>query len=337
MFFRAAKLLSINTFVFLVFYGLLELTFYFINIPHRKNGDLPPNPIAKMINGDLFSKKNSLPPWLPSKSWESMGIKYTIDQRHRRATPFAGREGEEKIKFVIFGCSYAYGVGVENDETIPFFLQETAKFARSYNYGIPGAGPNQNLYLLENHPELFSDVSGKTIGIYLYFSDHINRTALNFSHNMWSNLELPEYRIENHRLVGGEMLHISNPIKYYLYRLLQISEVSRYFLLVHDRSNRAQLTNWDENDTLLTSQVLKRLQDRFLEKYKNASFIVYSISSDPRETEIFRKNGINFFPRSAMRRELDKLSDGHLTASSNKIVANEILEILHSKLPTKID
>ena len=93
--------------------------------------------------------------------------------------------GEERIKFgeqynkrpiVVLGCSYAYGHGLERNETFPYLLSEITK-RPVFSYATCGSN------ILDNFTRLYDDLNsenGELIRnseyfIYVYMHDHITR------------------------------------------------------------------------------------------------------------------------------------------------------------------
>ena len=91
---------------------------------HRLQGALPPS--------KKFSQKDELLGYKPRpnarmaskmklKGREIYNVTYSTDAYSRRVTPV--RAVGQADKFILFfGCSFTFGAGVQNDETLPFFV-----------------------------------------------------------------------------------------------------------------------------------------------------------------------------------------------------------------------
>lgn len=80
----------------------------------------------------------------------------------------------------IFGCSFTYGWGVNDEESFPFQLQQRIPENQIINFGIPGQGIYQNLLALER--ELPKGRSPRTIVLaYADFHDERNVLSKNFA------------------------------------------------------------------------------------------------------------------------------------------------------------
>lgn len=101
-------------------------------------------------------------------------ITYNFDEHRLRVTP--GNPRGDTVLF--FGGSDVVGRGVEDDETLPYFLSQALGFRYNVrNFGYGGYGPHQMLYTLERGlpPEL---VSGRVRRVFFQTSKpHLSRSA----------------------------------------------------------------------------------------------------------------------------------------------------------------
>ena len=77
-------------------------------------------------------------------------VQYTArtDQRGRRRTgPEDSNGAAGKPEIWIFGCSFTFGAGVEDDESYPWLLQQRLPGYAVRNYGVSGYGTLQSLLL----------------------------------------------------------------------------------------------------------------------------------------------------------------------------------------------
>ena len=72
---------------------------------------------------------------------------YTIGEDGFRVTPGDGQGGARRID--LFGGSFAFGQGLEDDETLAYYLG-LALGAETRNFGIVGGGPHEALAILES-------------------------------------------------------------------------------------------------------------------------------------------------------------------------------------------
>jgi hypothetical protein len=96
-------------------------------------------------------------------------VKYTIGDDGFRVTPAPGPHSGKRINF--FGCSYMFGEGVNDDQTVPYFVAKHGGFAVK-NYAFQGYGPHQALAILTSG----RDTSG-TVNFFLTVPWHAARSA----------------------------------------------------------------------------------------------------------------------------------------------------------------
>ncbi len=80
------------------------------------------------------------------------------------------------VRIDFYGCSFTYGMGVNNPETYPYLLQETFRQLDLRNYGVPGYGQVQMLLQLENSIKTENKPDYLILN---YLSFHNERNAMN--------------------------------------------------------------------------------------------------------------------------------------------------------------
>lgn len=73
---------------------------------------------------------------------------YTINKDGLRVSPPCVGSGC-KDAILFFGCSYTFGEGLNDDETMPFLVGEHAS-GKVYNFGFSGYGPHQMLSAIDH-------------------------------------------------------------------------------------------------------------------------------------------------------------------------------------------
>lgn len=126
---------------------------------------------------------------------------YTNDKNGLRATPNNNLDSKQCL--LLFGDSFTYGEGVNDDETLPFYINKKSKRQyRIYNFGFHGYGAHQALALLKSG--IVKKVLSKDkkcdaiIAIYESLPTHIARTN---GFSLWeqNNKTAPRFRIENQK------------------------------------------------------------------------------------------------------------------------------------------
>lgn len=99
---------------------------------------------------------------------------YTTDEFGRRSAYASPPVGKKEF-LAFFGCSYTFGEGLADDETLPWQVAALAPEYRVYNYGCSGYGPQQMLAKLESG-EFAREVAEKSgVIVYVFIPHHVRR------------------------------------------------------------------------------------------------------------------------------------------------------------------
>lgn len=106
---------------------------------------------------------------------ELFDVRYGYDARGRRETP--ADNGDPKAELLLFGCSYTFGHGLENEETWAWRLGSLlGPEWRVSNYANNGFGAHQMLSLLEEKA-VEPPVAPARASIFLAIEHHLRRNA----------------------------------------------------------------------------------------------------------------------------------------------------------------
>jgi hypothetical protein len=114
-------------------------------------------------------------------------VRYTArtDERGRRRTgPPESNGAVRKPEIWIFGCSFTFGAGVEDDESYPWLLQQRLPAYAVRNYGVSGYGTLQSLLLYRRELRQ-SEPPEIAILAYAGFHDERNVMSIN-TRRAWS-------------------------------------------------------------------------------------------------------------------------------------------------------
>ena len=102
-------------------------------------------------------------------------VTYRFDANGLREIPAPVQKGTHKV--VFFGCSFMFGHGVEDDQTLPYyFVQEAKGTFEGFNFAGDGWGPHQMLREIESG--FVRRVAGTpALAIYEAIPDHLRRVA----------------------------------------------------------------------------------------------------------------------------------------------------------------
>lgn len=83
-------------------------------------------------------------------------VTYTVGPDQLRVTP-DNPAGPYRVNF--FGCSFTYGEGLRDDETLPYYFSQAIRTAHVMNFGYHGRGANNALALLESNWDTTGDIN----------------------------------------------------------------------------------------------------------------------------------------------------------------------------------
>jgi hypothetical protein len=146
----------------------------------------PPMPAASQVVDDDVGLRPA-----PGARWREAlwlgdemiyDVNYTVDEQGWRATPPA-QGGDDALCVVFFGCSFAFGTGVEDADTLPWLTSiATGRRHHVHNFSFAGWGPHQMLAMLESGRIERSLDCTPTHAIYESLYDHVARVA---GHGRW--------------------------------------------------------------------------------------------------------------------------------------------------------
>lgn len=103
-------------------------------------------------------------------------VRYSIDEYHRRITPVEQPQARS-CAALFFGCSFTFGMGVNDNETLAAQFGRATDCFLPINYGFSGYGP-QSLWAKVQDPDLPQELPNKRgVAIYTFIFDHLNRLA----------------------------------------------------------------------------------------------------------------------------------------------------------------
>lgn len=91
-------------------------------------------------------------------------------------------------KIFIFGCSFAYGVGVNDEENFPFLLQNLEKKYQVQNFSIPGSATIQAYLQLKQRLEL-GDLPKIVVLSYATFHEERNKLTRGFESKLFDGIK----------------------------------------------------------------------------------------------------------------------------------------------------
>jgi hypothetical protein len=204
--------------------------FISLDIPHaeKKNFALPDvdeNHVARQL-GDILLPDTVLPGLEIQNGDTIFNVRYSIDHYSRRITP--NHDSVKKKHALFFGCSIAFGHGIEDNQTLAWYFQRDTNM-NSYNYSKSGWGTNQMLarFQYQNLSEQVSEKEGACF--YVFFWDHIYRAIGTMArHTSWTHVA-PYYTFEDEHLVRKNSFKDGRYLTSKIYELIYQSNIIRKF------------------------------------------------------------------------------------------------------------
>ena len=339
--FKKAKTFLINISIsFVTIIILLVIIGFFYDIYFRK---FFKNPVP-YTTGTLFKAvhNDTLLGYRPNSNVYSYGKKifvdtviykmsYRLDAHGHRITPDSLSSNK---KFAAFwGCSFTFGDGLNDDETIPFYFSKNSKSFEGYNFGYSGYGPAQALLKLQ-HDSLNRIITQKDgIGFYVFIHDHINRTIGSMSNFMMNKGRNPCFEIEGENLIYRGLFKDVYPQRSSIYKKMGENGFCRYFKIGHPfKLNDKHFT--------LTGRVLEETSKEFQRKFPNNDFYVIMYPSitqkdydaDEKIIEYLKKKKIKYLDYRKLfdptAKDYNINHDSHPTAFANDILTKQIIKDL---------
>jgi hypothetical protein len=268
--------------------------------------------------------------------WIIYDAVYRTDEYNRRRIPLENPNKRDKF-LAFFGDSITFGQGVNDEETLPYYLGRYAPEYKPYNYGVIGYGPQNMLAKLQSS-DLTQEISEKNgIGIYTFVEDHIFRTV-GVMHvvNTWGSA-LPYYTFdESGGLVRKGDFTSGRPLLSLLYRILGKSQIIEYFKIDFP----PKIT---DTDIKLTARIIEESRNLFKAQFPEADFLVlfFPIYYDKKTyvdelTPYFERAGIKYLDYSTMKWPVDEYTikgDFHPTPKGHHAVAARLTRDLGISKP----
>jgi hypothetical protein len=277
------------------------------------------------------------------RAWKTVGhdvvyeVTYTIDDSGFRLTPRPATPVGLERTIAFLGGSYAFGEGLNDDETLPFYFARTQDFRHSVlNLGFSGYGPHQMLRILELGLLDDSITGSLDAAIFVVKANHVYRAA---GQSWWDPFG-PKYELNTNGEPSyvGRFSNVPESLKPIYYRLLQVVEVSRRSRIFDETIGRlVGTTRVDMAPHLpLFAGIVRKAAD-IVENDYGARFYVLFWDEDPesaqtvitslvaKEIDIILVSDA-IADQNAQRYRLPK--DGHPSAAANERLAEHLSQVI---------
>lgn len=331
--YRTRKIISIlilELFIIILTLELISFILLEIERPHRIQLELHDEISDRSVqNKKMFGNGTII-----------FNVTYTYDELGRRCS---GENSGEK-HLILFGGSYTFGHGLEDNKTLPFYLSEFTNYT-VYNYAGNGYGPQQMLGHLEREefPDEFPERDGKAIYVFIYH--HIYRIrgdAYLFSAGKWADRVPYYYLDENDELKRRGTIKSEQPFLVFLFDLIYSSNTFKYLYYPEFPSFA-----WNYNESrYLTFRIIKKSKEIYESKFNGTFYVVFHPSQtgsllDEMELAengdlntfygLLTENGIPILYYPIGYSEKDKIPyDGHPTGEFNERFAKAVADDLET-------
>jgi hypothetical protein len=232
-----------------------------------------------------------------------------------------------KRHLLLFGCSFTFGAGVPDDQTLPSQLAAIAQGYHVYNYGRVGAGPTDLLDRIQS-TDLKTEVSeSEGIGVYVMIPDHVRRVPP----SLFSLLFRRDYPYYFERSDGtiarASSFAEASPWLSLFYNILAGSQTASYFHFDIPTSIRAQHVRF-------AARIVREMRDEYLKRFPRDRFVVvmYPWPEVPGMLAPYLEaEGLDVLDYSAVSlatrlhvRDYVSSSDHHPSAAAHHLVAEAI-------------
>lgn len=309
--------------VLIVIESVSRLTIWVFDIPlpnHKLDGKIIdhayPTSMTDYLGYEM--RRNLTQPAL--KMWANgtviYNVTYTLDEFGRRSVHQI-YHGQSHL--ILFGCSFTFGEGLKDNETLQYELGSLLADYDIYNYAAPGYGPQHMLAILERG-RLVNEVKPRNgIAVYVYTRTHIGR-ANGVSDASWLNGAPYYYLDEGGVLTQNGSFETGRPGTTQAYkRFERFKQRSSFLSLVNPR-----LPLWTSDSQIrLTYEIIARSKRLYEEQFEGKFYVVVwpSVSRhEPTErlVHLLEMNNITVFRYSQEDAEgLTIPGDGHPSAKAN--------------------
>ncbi len=239
---------------------------------------------------DYLRRTNTFPKTMNQIGFHEGITKFNIDLNYFPTPENGYGRAPEGLKYkkkpiTIFGCSYAYGYKLNNEETFSYKLAHSAK-RPVYNQSFTGWGIQHMLYQSKLEG-LYSKVPEPEYVIYVYINDHIRRLYL-ISFSSWNILAEQfnlRYKSKNNQLVE---IRNQNPVLNQIKRLYFVNKLQNTIV----NKQIARTKNPEKHYDFAVEHFVSA-KNEMQKHWKNSKFVVLfydSVESDKYLRDKLEKN-----------------------------------------------
>ena len=258
-------------------------------------------------------------------------VHYSIDEHIRRITPEYDSTRNQYALF--FGCSVAFGYGIEDHETMAYFYQDNAG-VNSYNYAYSGWATNNMLARLQRDDLSKNVIEKDGVGFYIFFWDHIHRAIGTMDrYTEWVH-PFPYYYMDDGEIKRNKSFKDGRYWVSKFYEFVYNSSIVEYFKI--NIPNKIRSHHLD-----LVSEMILESKKNYQKQFGNDQFytIILPHYQDVDHNDIARfleyldAKGIQYIDLSTFVEygpEYHLEGDSHPNSRFNKMISEEIYKRLQN-------
>ena len=274
----------------LLIWGLEKASSYILYLKEPKQATttttskpfLRPDYTDSFVEDDTLgvkAKPNWKLKWLPVKdniTYDSIFI--SVDSMSRRITPAI--DSLPRKNFAVFlGCSYTYGDGVTDSETLPFYFQKYTSNFKPYNYGFLAYSPLHMLALLKHYPLKKTVKETDGVGIYTMINDHLDRVI---PASRWVDMTNGKFPYLNTKTMTTDGIFCNKRRLYtYLIKNFHNSGIQRLFNIGYPRVHTT-------DHFILLNNIITEAREAYKKQFKNDRFYVVIFPGNPVSPELMQ-------------------------------------------------
>lgn len=255
-------------------------------------------------------------------------IHISTDQFSRRITPRA--DSLPRPRYAMFlGCSYTYGDGVSDNETLPYYFQKEAIDYQSYNYGFLGYSPLHALARLQksNLKEQMPQQNG--FGVFTLINDHLDGVI---PASRWIEITKGRFPYLNESTMQTDGTFDQR-------RRLYTTFVTNF-----QSTGLKEMLRWGyprfhtpEHEELL-AKIIVKARDEYVSRFQNQNFYVIIFPGNPASETIirlFKEKGIQYFDYSKLidlKTNMLGFDNAHPKAVVYQAVAHKLVADLNCRV-----
>jgi len=216
----------------LVLLAFVEIPLFFLNNARDRNAALQRRYSDGFISEDPLLGHRPFPSNRYTETVTFQGkpvfsASYGIDENRRRVVPVQPVQPADHA-LLFFGCSFTFGTGVNDEETLPCQAAKLLPALHVYNFAGVGDGPHQMLAQLTQGDLRKVVLEKQATVVYVFIPQHLSRSIMSMRHAVAWGRNDPAFAVrEDHSVVYLGPVCQAHPWRLFFYDLLSHEQILR--------------------------------------------------------------------------------------------------------------